>query len=394
MGAIAVISSGGTIALFLNSMTGSKALVGFAATVQTLFMLIGQLFIAPYVRSIRNLPKFLFKSMAAQRGIPIIIAIPLFFGIAGKWSVTIFFILYSIFWFFDGFLTVPWGELCVRALKPEMRGHMMGMQVTLGGVASMLTGLLLTWLLATPALSNHHRFAAIFALSGTILLPSLIAIHMVKDPNPIGAPEKSNTFRFYKRIPHIIKSSKLLQQALIARIPAYIGFSSVTFIVVFGAGALSLPDSSVSWLVYANIIGGLIGGLTLGEASRRFGNKTTIILCNAGVFMVLAMALLLILFPSLGYAWLFATCVLASLTGGNWLGYFNYFLDIAPGEERSVFQVLGTCVGIPFSFTGYAMGAIIDNFGYAPAFVTGGIFAVVTILLSIRLKSKKFIESM
>ena len=392
MAGIALISTSGTVALFLDSMTGSKALVGLAATVQTLFMLLGQLFIAPYIRTIRKLPAFLFKHMIIQRIIPLIMAVPLFIGVAGNWSVGIFLVLYGVFWFYDGFLTVPWGELSARALKPELRSHMMGMQVTIGGAASLLTGLLLTWLLATPSLHNYHRFAVIFILAGIILLPSVLSIRLARDPNPIEKPEKLYVRQYYARIPSIIKKNKLLQHALIARLPAFIGFSSVTFIVVFGASTLEITDAQVSWLVYANIIGGLVGGISLGEISRRFGNKMTIIVCNIGVFTALCMAVSLTFFPVLGYVWLFVTCALSSLTMNNWIGYFNYYLDIAPTPQRSVFQVIGTCIGIPFSFIGYALGAIIDNRGFITAFIIGGISAILALFLSFRLKSKDYIK--
>ncbi|MCL2703685.1 MAG: hypothetical protein FWE91_08780 [Defluviitaleaceae bacterium] len=394
MAGIALLSTSGTVALFLDSMTGSKALVGLAATVATLSMLLGQLSIAPYIRTIRKLPGFLFKHMIFQRTIPLLMALPLFIGIAGNWPVGIFLALFGIFWFYDGFLTVPWGELSARALKPELRSHMMGMQVTIGGIASLLTGLLLTWLLATPSLSDNYRFAVIFVLAGLILLPSVLAIRLVNDPSPIENPEKLHIRQYYARIPAIIKREKLLQHALIARLPAFIGFSSVTFIVVFGASTLDLSDVQVSWLVYANIVGGLVGGISLGEISRRFGNKVTIMFCNAGVFIALGMAVSLVFFPSLGYVWLFATCALASLTMSNWIGYFNYFLDIAPREERSVFQVIGTCIGIPFSFVGYALGMIIDSRGFVAAFTIGGVSAVAAFILSIRLKSKSYIQTM
>jgi len=321
-------------------------------------------------------------------------ALPLFLGVNGSLAVGIFLVLYALLWMSDGLNTVPWGELCARAINPDLRGHMMGMQVVIGGAASLLTGLLLTWLLATPLLTDHYRFGVIFVIGGIILLSSLIFIRMVKDPTPVTEKIKPDLRRYYAKIPTLIKQSKPLQHALIARIPGYIGFSTITFLIVFGMNVLDITDAQRSWLVYSQIAGNLIGGYVLGEVSRRMGNKAVIIICNAGVLITLSMALILAYFPALGYIWLITVCTFASLWVNNWLGYFNYFLDIAPREDRPAFQVTGGCIGIPFSFIGYAVGATIDRWGFVTAFIAGGVAALITILASTRLLSRESIKAL
>jgi len=393
MGGISMLTSGGVVALFIVTMTGSNTLVGLAITMQTLFFLTGQLLVAPQVGAIQNIPQFMFKVMLL-RIIPFLMAVPLFLGAGGAVSVGIFLILYGLLWMSDGVNTIPWGELAARAVRPDLRGHMMGMQVVIGGAVSLLTGLLLTWLLSTPLLTDNYRFGVIFVISGLIFLISLVFIRMVRDPNPVTEPVKPDLRRYYAKMPELIKRSKPLQRALVARIPGYIGFSTITFVVVFGVSVLDLTDAQISWLVYSQIVGSLIGGYVLGEASRLFGNKVVILMCNSGVLLTLGMAVVLAFFPSLGYLWLIAVCVFASIWQSNWLGYFSYILDIAPREDRPAFQVIGGCVGIPFSFIGYAIGATIDAWGYVPAFIAGGIAALATILLSTRLLSRKGIKAL
>jgi len=387
-GGMAVLSTSGAIALFINTMTGSHTLIGLAVTLQALAISSGQLFGAPFVNTIRKLPKTLFKIMLVPRVVIFLMAVPLLFGISGQWSVNIFLILFAVFWLGDGFTSVSWGELCARAVKFELRGHMMGILTTVGGFLSLLVGLLLAWLLATPTLTDDMRFALIFILAGILFLLSAVFILFVRDPSPLSKTEKYNIKKFYAKVPSIIRHSKPLQHVLIARIPSYVGFASVSFLVVFGANALHLSDVRVSWLVYANIVGGIIGGVLLGEASRRYGNKSVILWSNFGVVIAMIMAVLLAMHPSLGYLWLFLLCVLGSVTASNWFGYLNYFLDIAPKEERSEYQIIGQGIGIPFSFAGVAMGALVDVHGYIAMFVVCGCFALFSIGLSFRLLSK------
>ena len=394
LGGITIMAASGAVALFIDSMTGSVALVGLAITLQALCMRVGQIVGAPFVNMIRDLPKTLFHAMILERVLPFLMAIPLFLGVGAYPSVVIFLVLYGLFWLGDGMITVPWSELTARAIKPELRGHMMGMQVAIGGGLSLLTGLFLAWLLATPLLTDHFRFGYIFLLTGVVILTSVIFIRLVKDPSPISIPEKADFKKYFSKLPSMIKESKPLQHAIVARIPGYIGFSVITFMVVFGAHALDISDAQISWLVYSQIIGGLIGGIVLGEASRRFGNKAVILLCNYGVLLTLAMALLLIFFPSLGYIWLISVCALASLWFNNWLGYINYTLDIAPKENRPAFQVICNIAGIPFSFIGYGIGIIIDSWGYAVAFIIGCITTIIAIIASMRLLSRRRIKAL
>jgi len=394
MGSISIMAAGGAMAVFIDTMTGSKTLVGLAVTLQALCLLLGQLVGAPFVRSIKNLPMALFKIMSFQRVIPFIMAIPLFFGGGPLFAVGVFLVLYSCFWFTDGIIGPSWSELTARALKPELRGHMMGMQVVIGSGLSLLTGLLLTWLLATPVLTDNYRFGYIFVMTAVVLLPSILFIRIVKDPQAIKIPEKVDFKQYYAKIPALIKDSKPLQQALIARIPGYIGFSAIAFMVVFGSNTFDISDTQVSWLVYSKIVGGLLGGYVTGEVSRRFGNKAVIMVCNCGVFITIMMAITLIYFPSLGYLWLIIVCVFASLWANSWLGYLNYLIDISPEEHRPAYQVIGGSIGIPFSFVGYGIGAIIDHWGYTIAFVLCGLTAAITIIASSRLLSRKQIKAM
>ena len=388
------MATSGAVALFIDNMTGSITLVGLAITLQALCMLIGQLIGAPYVQSIRNLPRTLFISMSWQRIIPFLMAVPLFLGAGGYTAVGIFLVLFGVFWMFDGIITMPWSELTARTIRSDLRGHMMGMQVAIGGSVSLLTGLLLTWLLATPVLTDHFRFGYIFVLTALLLIVSVIFIRLVKDPKPTEKPVKPNYKQYYSEFPKIIKENKLLQRALIARIPGYIGFSVITFMVVFGAHTLDITETQVSWIVYFKIVGGLAGGILLGETSRRLGNKLVIMLCNIGVLVTLTMAMILIYSPGLGYIWLIAICVSSSLWQNNWLGYMSYIFDIAPREYRPAFIVIGNCIGIPFSFVGYAIGAIIDKWGYPIAFTIGSVTAVIALIASTRLMSKKQIKTL
>ena len=387
-GGIIILNTGGIVALFINTMTGSNMLIGLAVTVVSMTSILGQMVGAPFTNSIRDLPVFLSKIYFVNRIIPFFMAIPLFLDMSANQSVIIFMILLGLFFILDGLMVVPWGELYARSIKPEMRIHMFGVMISLAGIFSLIIGLLLTWLLATPILSDNHRFAYLFILSGIFLLLSVIGIRLVKDPNPVSEPEKPDVIQFYKQIPQIIKGSKPLQNAIIARIPSFIGFAATAFLIVFGAGQLELSDAQISWLVYANIIGSIIGGIFLAEISRKYGNKMLILICNIGIIIVLCMAVSLIFTPYLGYIWLFIICILASITLNSWFGYFTYFIEIAPEKDRPLYQLVGLCIGIPFGLTGLIMGIIIDNFGFLPMFLICGVFAVISTLLTLRLLSK------
>ena len=389
-----MLATSSVVALFIDTMTGSRALIGLAMTIQALLMPIGQIYTAPYVNTIRNLPRFMFKGMGYQRVIPLLMAIPLFLGMGEMTVVVIFLILFSAFWLWDGTLSMVWIELAARALKPDLRGHMMGMQLIIGGVISLLTGLLLAWLLATPLLTEHNRYGTIFVISSVLLLTSLIFIRMVKDPSPVTDPEKPTLRSYYAGIWDLLRNNAPLQHAIIARLPGFIGFAAITFVIVFGTDTLDITHAQVSGLVYSQIAGSIAGGFLLGETSRRIGNKAVIIMSNVGVVITLSMAVALAYFPALGYIWLLSLCAFASFWYNNWLGYLNYYVDIAPENKRPDYQIIGNAIGIPFSFAALVMGAIIDELGFVVVFAAAGAFAIAAIPLSFRLLSKKRLQEL
>ena len=388
------MATSGAVAVFINTMTGSETLVGLAISLQVLCMLVGQIIYAPFVHSVRNLPMKMFYRMGVQRLLPFVMSIPLFLGAGPHFAVGAFMIVFGLFWLIDGVITMLWGELTARAIRPELRGHMMGMQVVIGGGISLLTGLLLTWLLATPLLTDNYRFGYVFVLSAALFFPSIMFIRLVKDPKPILAPKKPDFKKYYSQIPRLIRESKPLQLALIARMPSYIGFSVITFMIVFGSNELEITEAQISWLVYTQIAGVLLGGVIVGETSRRFGNKSVIMICNIGVLVTILMALILMVLPGLGYFWLIALCIFASVWSNNWIGYMNYVLDISPEELRPAYQLVVNCVGIPFSLVGFGIGALIDTWGYAVAFILGGITTIIAIIASTRLLSRKQIRTL
>ena len=68
MGGVTLLATNGVVALFINTMTGSNTLIGLAVTLHLLFFNISQIFSAPFIRNIQNLPKFIFKANMIDKG--------------------------------------------------------------------------------------------------------------------------------------------------------------------------------------------------------------------------------------------------------------------------------------------------------------------------------------
>ena len=77
-----------------------------------------------------------------------------------------------------GFL---WTELGARTIPPRKRASIQGYQQVFGGIAGLLSAVLVKAILDSPRLDFHQRYAIIFGLCGLVFASNAVVLYFIKD---------------------------------------------------------------------------------------------------------------------------------------------------------------------------------------------------------------------
>jgi OFA family oxalate/formate antiporter-like MFS transporter len=154
-------------------------------------------------------------------------------------------------------------------------------------------------------------------------------------------------------------------------------------------------DTVVATLELGALIGGIMsifnaaGRIVWGRVSDMIGRISTFIL----MFLILAIAMFAFAFVPVGTSWIIVTLI-ASVVGFCFGGNFALF----PSATADYFgsENVGKNYGVVFTAYGIAgiLGALVagtfgQTFGYSLAFLITGVLAVISVLLTLLLKSKR-----
>lgn len=386
---LSFIDANAVVPVFIFAYTQSILLAGLAATINFASSIIMQTLVGPYVKGIRNIPRYISLIMFIFRPLPLLM-IPILFLNLSPWLTTgIFLILYALFFAGDGLVVVPWLDLFGRTVEPGKRGLLLGNQQVLGGIGALLAGSAIKATLDYPLFNNNQRFSIIFGGAAIVMTLSSVAMAFSRDLPHKVVQEKANPLHYYRQMPTHIRSNSLFAHVALTRILSIIAAMVAPFVILFCQDLLSLEQKEVSTLIVIQIIGSLLGGFLWGKISHRLGNHR-VILFSQCLALLLALSVFLLAILPVGAMPAFLLWPLVLINGVNmaaWIGFVNYTIDIVPAEERTVYMLISNLMTFPFAFLAFLAGIIAQAFGYAPIFVISAIAASTAVIRAARLKA-------
>ena len=388
---LAFIDVNAVIPVFIYTYTQSLKLAGLATTINLAASVITQILLGPYVKSIRNMPRYMTTIMFIFRPLPLLM-IPVLFS---SWNpmliVTVFLILYALLFFGDGLILVPWTDMFGRTILPEKRGKVLGLQQLFGGIGSLAAGFIIKSVLENTAFSDATRYSIIFSSASILMLLSSAAMLLTKDlPRPIESKPAKNR-HYYASLPAYLKKNKDFRRVALIRILSSFTSMVAPFLILFGQNIFRLDVSQVSTLIYIQIAGGLLGGVIWSQISSRFGNKFVILTAQVTGLLIPIAALACFLVRDLSLPWyLLWPIILANGTNmGSWVGTFNYLIDIIDEEERTIYLLLSSVITFPLTGLAFLAGILADQTGFVPLFIISIVTACLGIFLARGLKSRR-----
>ncbi|KEO82668.1 MFS transporter [Tumebacillus flagellatus] len=379
------------IPLFLQHVSGSPLLIGFATAIRQLCFVLPQVLIAKWMHRIPRLSRFVFRTYLICRfGFLLVIGM-LLYNSQSPWVLICFFIGHAMFCLGEGLIQVPWMELTGRTIRPQNHGKLFGLMQTLGAAGSFAAGLLIQRVISHPEQFPYPlNFLMMFTTAFLLLFCSSLSFLYVKEaPRRMELPadEEKKRPEPPRSFAGTLRTNPPFRKLISIQMLCGLHQLAMPFYILYVQTMPGVDMNVVGELVIVQIAGGLAGGLLFGVLSEKFGNRTAIcwaVLCNAAVPVLILLAgqqgagswrekLVVTAFGLLG------------VVGSGWIGFTNYLLEMSNDQTRGrMVAYLNLCIA-PLSVLPIFSGELLQIVSYETVFGIVLILLLVALFLSWRL---------
>lgn len=364
------------IPAFVRQLTDSAPVIGLVGTIFNGGWLLPQLVVA---RLINDKPRKKPYMLAGLSGRVLfwVAALALWVGLARYPTamLILFFACIGLFAVSDGVTSVAWFDILARAIPLKRRGRLIGVAQVISGLAGVGVGALVGLILDRRPFPDDY--ALLFTLAGVALIPSVIALTLIREPPSEGANPETNG-QVKGGWLTLLVTDPAFRHLMICRLLVGMMGLAVPFYVVHAADVLHLPQSIVGDFVVAQTLAGVVASVVLGLVSERWGPRyvarTGSAAAMTGPLFALAAHLAGGGWPVRAYPFVY---VALGVVYSAWmLGFFNYLLEIAPERMRPAYIGLGNTIMGLLTLTPIIGGWLLEATSYTTLFgVTAAIVA-------------------
>lgn len=253
------------------------------------------------------------------------------------------FILFTLFFVFDSFGSLPWFDLFTVSLSPVNRSRLIGTAQVLAGAGGIGVGYFVARVLAGPSPGFPSSYAILFAASGGIMAMEIAVISFLRVPPDVHLRRRIPLRAFVRWVGSLLARDRDFRKLIIVRLLVGSSGLAIPFYMVFGLDVLRLGPESVGVFTAAQVIGSIASAPLMALLSERRGTRSVIrlVACIALLLPLLGLALLP-LKASLGQTALLVISaaiffLMGGVNNGQMAGFINYILDYAPGAQRPVY---------------------------------------------------------
>ena len=378
---------------FLATLTSSAPLIGLSSTIATGAWLLPQLFAANSLAGRSRRKPFVVVPAIMGRAVFLILG-PVVFILAGhpETTLTVFLLLYGLFFVLDGVASIAWLDILARTLSASTRARLIGTGQTVTGAAGIGAGVLVGIILSSNGAANQADYALIFLLAGILFTMSLLAFLFLKEEPQETMERRLPWPDYFRRLAEILRTDHDFRRALVVSILMSGAGLATPFYVIHGLTSLKFPEISVGLFTSAQVAGGIGSGLLLGWVGETRGTRSVVRLWGV---LALCTPLLALVLPALGrgvpvdvvmytYGLVF---VLVGAQGNSVMaGFINYVLEFAPPSRRAMYIGSANTVGSVSVLAPLIGGWMLSAGASWPLlFVCAALIPVAGLFLSLRL---------
>jgi MFS family permease len=298
--------------------------------------------------------------------------------------LALFFINLGIFAACDGFTSVAWFDVLSRTIPVRRRGRLLGTSQFISGLLGAGVGVLVGQILERQPFP--HNYALLFTLAGLALLPSTVALLLVREPALESAALEADEQKKSNWLEPFADSN--FRRLMASRLLVGMITLCTSFYVVHAEEALHLPESVIGAFVTAETLARVGASVVLGLVSERWGSQYVARVGSAVAFVGPLLALAADLAGGGWFVWAYPLVYVAlGVINSTWmLGFLNYLLEIAPEGKSPAYTGLGnTAMGV-LTLTPLVGGWLLQTTSYVALFGVTTVLVAAGFLFTLRLK--------
>lgn len=386
MAATGFYNANTVLPVFIDSMSGSRQLVGLTLTLGSVFMYVFRLFVGPFMPHIRNHVRLSTILMFSLRPLLLFPALFIFTGF-GSLALAAVILAYSALWICDGLVVPVWSEVLANTVDENRHGRLLGLQMLFGGSAGIGAGLVINVFLSNPQLDSRIAYGWIFLIGGISATLSCVMMAFTRNAPVPHREGKVDFAGYFRNLPGYLSKEKDYTKMMLVQFLFLAAAMCGPFIILFSGDELHLPQSMIAKLVLIQSVGVPFGGWLWGWLCDKLGPHNGIRLTGINVVLPAVLSLLPLAFRGIPPEFfLFPALFFVGTNGGTWTGYYVYMIQSVKPESRPACIVLSSIITLPTSFTGYLAGYLSDRFGYVTLFITCIIMVIPGLILSFGLR--------
>lgn len=385
--ALSFVSATSILPALSSQLTDSAPLIGLSATLFTGSWSLPQLLAARVIRNRQRKRPYMLLGSIGRLALWLV-AGALWAGL-GRHPNAMLGVLYGavVVWrVTDALFSLSALDIFARGVAERWRGRAVGTGQFAGGIASVGVGALVAWLLRDAGLGFPSNYAWLFALAGLTLIPSTVALALVREPDDHSSEAAGDEYASHAWW-HIVRSDRHFRQLILCRMLLGMASLAMPFYVIHAADVLHLPQSAIGTFVIAQTVGRIVTGAISGLVNDRWGPQVVLRIAGAAT----TVAPLFALAAHLGTAqWLISAypvvfVALGMSSSAIWMGFLNTLLMTADSRLRPTYIGLAnTLVGL-LALAPVLGGWLVQATSYAALFAITAALTTTGLLMALRL---------